>query len=104
MVCSYADVYGCNEDCIIEKRLVHTKTTIIMEEPCMWPPIPLLVISPRHGQVHYQWEKKSCTMVEWENVAVPPTTCLLYVDTAQQYRCTVEGESITFNVQGTLYS
>ena len=70
----------------------------------MWPPIPLLVISPGHGQVHYQWEKKCSTMVEWENVAVPPTTCLLYVDTAQQYRCTVEGESVTFNLQGTIYT
>ena len=69
----------------------------------MWPPIPLLVISPEHGQVHYQWEKKSSTMENWENVAVPPNTCLLYVDTAQQYKCTVDGKTVTFNLQGIIH-
>ena len=48
--------------------------------------------------VLYQWQKKSCTMEEWEDMAVPPNTCLLYVDTAQQYRCTVEEKSVAFNL------
>jgi len=55
------------------------------------------------SDVHCWWEK-SCSMAEWENVAVPPTICLPYVDTAQQYRCTVDGESVTLNLQGTTYT
>ena len=43
-------------------------------------------------------------MENWEDVAVPPNTCLLYVDTAQQYKCTVDGKSVTFNLQGTIHS
>ena len=83
----------------IEKKLVHSPLLIALEKPCMWQPIPLLVISSAHGQVSYKWEKKS---LDWEDIAVPPFTCPLYVDTAQQYKCTVDGESFIFNVQGIL--
>ena len=93
----------------IEKRLVHSPLLITLEKPCMWPPVPLLVISPAHGQVSYKWEKKSLDWedtavpsLDWEDTAVPSFTCLLYVDTAQQYKCTVDGESVIFNVQGIL--
>ena len=40
-----------------EKRVTHSKMSIVMVKPYMLPPIPFLVISPGHGQVHY-WEKK----------------------------------------------
>ena len=59
--------------------------------PCTWTS-PLSV------------EEKSFSMEHWEDMAVPPNTCLLYVDTAQQYKCTVDGQSITFNLQGTIHS
>jgi len=80
--------------------LIHSPLFITLEKPCMWPPVPLLVISPSHGQISYKWEKKSSSNMDWEDMAIPPFTCLLYVDTAQQYKCTVDGESVIFNVQG----
>ena len=80
--------------------MVHSETTVLMDEQCMWPPILLLVISPAHGRVQYIWEKRSKETDEWEKSDVPTHTCLLYVDTAKQYRCTFDGTSIVFNVQG----
>lgn len=85
----------------LEKRLVHSETQIIMEEPCMWPPTPLIVISPNHGHVLYAWEKKKENTENWESVNVPSHTCILYIDTAMQYRCNVNGKSVLFNVQGS---
>ena len=80
----------------LEKKVVH-----IMEKPCMWPPMPLLVISPRHGQACYTWERKTGPHTEkWESINVPPYTAILYIDTAMQYRCTVDDTSVVINVQG----
>ena len=36
---------------------------------------------PWTSSLPIQWQN-SCTMEEWEDMAVPPNTCLLYVDTA----------------------
>ena len=68
------------------------------------PPTALLVVSPKHGETAYKWERKRLYMDGWDNIDVPPYTCLLYVDVARQYRCTVEGRSVVFNVQCELYT
>lgn len=79
-----------------EKRLVHSKTTLKLEKS----PQALLVISPNHGRVQYKWEWKHAYMTDWKAVDVPSWTCLLYIDTAGQYRCTVEDSTVLFHVQG----
>ena len=81
---------------IIEKRLIHSPVTPILKKS----PIPLLVVSPNHGKVEYKWECKSHYTEKWTKVEVPPYTCLLHVDTPCKYRCTVNEESITFDVKG----
>lgn len=60
--------------------------------------IPLLLISPNHGNVCYQWEKKET--LEWEAIDVPNNTCVLYVKSCGMYKCTVDGEVYSFEVQG----
>ena len=37
---------------------------------------------------------------KWNLIEVPYYTCLLFVDTARNYRCTVEGKTILFSVKG----
>ena len=51
----------------------------------MWPPMPLLVISPKHGRVSYMWERKGFYAEKWEIIKVPPYTSILYVDTTMEY-------------------
>lgn len=60
----------------------------------------LLLVSSKHGKVEYKWEKKRRWMDDWNLMKVPSYTCLMYVDTAAQYRCTVENKTIEFNVKG----
>ena len=43
----------------------------------------LLVVSPDHGRVIYQWEKK--IMLDWVPVSVPSDTCLLYARASSRY-------------------
>lgn len=62
--------------------------------------VPLLVMTPKHGSVEYKWEKKRQWMDDWNLMKVPSYTCLVYVDTAAQYRCTVDSNTIEFNVKG----
>ena len=83
----------------IETRLVHSKTSVELAKNAT---APLLVISPSHGNVNYNWEQKTCLMGEWQTIKVPPWTCLLYVTSANQYRCTVGTSSILFDVKGCL--
>jgi len=63
-------------------------------------PVPLLVVSDNHGEVDYKWEYKNLYYDKWTDMKVPPYTCLLYADTPRKYRCTVDGESIIFDVKG----
>ena len=83
-----------------EKVLVHSKTDIIMEKSCMWPPVPLVVIVPNHGRVVYTWEKKHPHDSSWKKIDVPSYTCALHVDTTMQYRCSVDDKTVVFNVKG----
>ena len=85
----------------LEKVLVHSQTEIVMEKSCMWPPIPLVVIDPNHGTAIYTWEKKQPHDNSWKKIDVPSHTCLLYVDTTMQYRCSVDDKVVVFNVKGT---
>ena len=83
---------------LTEKRIVHNKQHLTLPENAA---IPLLVISPNHGNVMYKWEKRVPSFFgEWKTIEVPPWTCLLYVNNATQYRCTVETSFITFDVKG----
>lgn len=66
----------------------------------MWPPIPLVVIVPNHGRAIYTWEKKPHDG-SWKKIDVPSYTCLLYVDTTMQYRCSVDDKTVVFDVKGT---
>ena len=68
----------------------------------MWPLMPLLVISPKHGRVSYMWERKGFYAEKWESIKVPPYTSILYVDTAMEYKCTVDDTSVVFKVQGQI--
>lgn len=79
-----------------ETRLVHSETSLELAENGS---VPLLVISPSHGNVKYKWEQRTSFMGEWKMVKVPPWTCLLYVTLANQYRCTVETSTILFDVK-----
>lgn len=75
---------------------MHSTTTVTMKsQPCA-----LLVLSPRHGSVHYKWERKVYMHDEWSKVDVPGWTCLLYADTHGSYRCTVEDDVVHFCVKG----
>lgn len=67
----------------------------------MWPPIPLVVIDPDHGTAIYIWEKKYPHDNSWKKIDAPSYTCLLYVDTTMQYRCSVNDKTVVFNVKGT---
>ena len=78
---------------------MHSKTSVELIENAT---TPLLVISPGHGNVKYKWEQKTHFMGDWQTIEVPPWTCLLYVTSANQYRCTVETSSILFDVKGCL--
>ena len=60
--------------------------------------IPLLLISPHHGNYCYQWEKKAKS--EWEAINVPSNTCVIYVQSCGNYKCTVAGELYSFEVRG----
>lgn len=66
----------------------------------MWPPVPLLVISPKRGQVSYTWERKGSYAEKWESIKVPPYTSILYVDTTMEYKSTIDDTSVVFKVQG----
>ena len=79
-----------------ETRLVHSETSLELAENAS---VPLLVISPSHGKVKYKWEQRKSFMGDWEVVKVPHWTCLLYVTSANQYRCTVETSTIIFDVK-----
>ena len=65
-----------------------------MEKPCMWPPKPLVVIDPNHGTAIHIWEKKQPCDSSWKKIDVPSYTCLLYVDTTMQYRCSVNDKIV----------
>lgn len=60
--------------------------------------VSLIIISPDHENVQYQWEKENCT--EWETLSVPSNACVLYAKSCGKYRCTVGGEVYMFEVQG----
>ena len=76
--------------------MVHSLRDMSLEEGV----VPLLVVSPKHGSVEYKWEKKRQWMDDCNLMKVPSYTFLIYVDTAAQYRCTVESTTIEFNVKG----
>lgn len=83
---------------LTEKQLVHTKKHLTLIDNVA---VPLLVISPNHGNVEYKWEKKvSSFLDEWKSIELPPWTCLLYATTATQYRCIVETSVVAFDVKG----
>ena len=46
------------------------------------------------------WERKGFYAEKWESIKVPPYTSILYVDTAMEYKCTVDDTSVVFKVQG----
>ena len=52
----------------------------------------LLVLSPKHGSVCYNWKSRSNAQTHWETISIPSHTCLLYVKDPGQYMCTVDGE------------
>ena len=80
---------------LTESRIIHSSQQVILENAVT----PLLVVSPKHGSVEYKWERKvSFTSNEWKTIEVPSWTCLLYVTSAAQYRCTVELSTIIFDV------
>lgn len=76
--------------------IVHGKRKLSL----MKTPTPLFVLSPNHGKTEYLWERKGNRGLEWTKIDVPSHTCLLYVDVAGEYKCTVESISINFHVQG----
>ena len=91
---AYINTVSCGH--LIEHRLIHSTQHLTLHENAA---TPLLVISPKHGSVEYKWKKKvSFLSNEWRTIEVPSWTCLLYVTTATQYRCTVESSMITFDV------
>ena len=47
-------------------------------------PATLLVGSPNHGTVAYQWQYKNIDSDVWTAIKVPSYTCLLYVNTARK--------------------
>ena len=59
--------------CFSEKVVVHSETTVLMDEQCMWPPIPLLAISPAHGRVQYVWKKEVKKQMNGRKVMFQPT-------------------------------
>ena len=77
-----------------EEVLVHSKTTVMLEES----PVPIFVVSPNHGSAKYCWEYKRIMSEEWESVRVPEHTCLIYADCVGQYRCHVDNYSVLFTV------
>ena len=79
---------------ITEKVLLHSTIMVVMEKP----PAALLVVPPKDGETAYKWERKRLYIDGWDNIDVSPYACLLYVDEARQYRYTVEGRSVVFNV------
>lgn len=89
-------------DCII------TENCVIKSSPiqCLLPSTnyaSLLVLSPLHGCIKYKWERKN--MLTWVGVDVPPSTCILYVNSCGKYRCTIGGDQYCFDVHGkTSYS
>lgn len=93
------DKYGNNVNIIAEKKIVHSKQLLTLQGN---KPLPLLVISPNHGKVNYRWEQRFSDLDEWKIFDVPLWTCLLYVECARQYRCTVEDKCVVFHVKGIL--
>lgn len=81
---------------LAENKLMHSLSVVSMEKP----PAALLVVSPNHGKAKYLWEYKYSYQDKWNIIKVPSYTCLLYVDTARKYRCTVDGKTILFDVKG----
>ena len=81
---------------LAEKKLIHSLTTFTMDKS----PAALLVVSPNHGTVAYQWQYKSICSDVWTAINVPSYTCLLYVNTARKYRCMVDDKIILFDVKG----
>ena len=66
----------------------------------MWPPMSLLVISPKHERVSYTWKRKGSCAEKWESIKIPTYTSTLYVDTAMEYKCSVDDTRVMFKVQG----
>lgn len=81
---------------ITEKTVVHSKQLVTLQGN---KPVPLLVISPNHGKVT---EQRFSDVDNWKTFDVPLWTCLLYVEYARQYRCTVEDKCVVFHVKGIL--
>ena len=81
---------------LTEKKVLRSLSVVTMTKP----PAALLVVSPSHGKAKYRWEYKSIYVDKWNLIEVPWYTCLLFVDTARKYRCTVEGQMVVFDVKG----
>ena len=65
-------------------------------------PVPLFAISPNHGKVRYQWDRKNFLAPDWVPLNVPTSTCLLFVDSVGKYRCSFDSETIEFQVRYNL--
>ena len=66
-----------------------------------WSFLLAMEMSSINGKGRYiLWETGKLLMGDWETINVPPWTCLLYVTSANQYRCTVEASSVLFDVKG----
>lgn len=57
----------------------------VVDEMCKYA--TLLVLSPRHGSVCYNWETRMDAQSIWETI--PSHTCLLYVKDPGHYKCTI---------------
>lgn len=86
--------------CIAEKRIVRSRKSQYLD-PCDSKYVSLLLLSPDHGSVQYQWEKKG--RHEWESIDVSNSTCVLYVKSCGIYKCTVAGEAHLFEVGGKTF-
>lgn len=78
-----------------EKRVVHGQTSLVLDST----PVPVFAISPNHGKVEYQWEKKRVFSPNWAPIDVPKWTCILFVEELGSYRCTFENHSFVFEVK-----
>ena len=72
----------------------------VVEISTKFESIPLLVLSPNHGEVTYFWEKKGVGV--WESLCAPSDTCILYTNSPGCYQCTVEEKVFEFEVKGEL--
>ena len=61
----------------------------------------LLLISPDHGRVEYNWQRKK--ELDWDSIDSPKDTCVLYVKDCGLYRCTVANKHYFFEVRGEIY-